>query len=122
MILFGSVSHHRFFFFFYVFNFISTQSSLRARRIPACNWQKIPTETFLRPDTRRSRVNAESGLCKQLGVILSWRTNTDEGEADSQQLSIYSMQPRDADTLQRPLTSSCEVCTLDVMVKLQSAL
>ena len=121
MILLGSVSHYRF-FFLCVFNFISTQSSLRAHRISACNWQKIPTETFLRPDTRQSRVNAESGLCEQLGVILSWCTDTDEGEADSQQLSIYSMQPRDADTLQRLLTSSCEVCTLDVMVKLRRAL
>ncbi len=39
-------------------------------------------------------------------AILGWRTDTDEGEADSQRPSIYSAQPRDADTLQRLLTSS----------------
>lgn len=53
-------------------------------------------------------------------MILGWCTDTDEGEADSQRASIYSAQPRDADTLQRLLTSPCEVGTVDVMVKLQS--
>lgn len=53
-------------------------------------------------------------------MILGWCTDTDEGEADSQRLSIYSAQPRDADTLQRLLTSSCQVGVVDVMVKWQS--
>jgi len=50
-------------------------------------------------------------------MVLGWCTDTDEGEADSQRLSIYSSEPRGADTLQRLLTSPCEVCHLVVQLQ-----
>lgn len=76
--------------------------------LPVIGWKRAGGH--FRPDTRCSRVNAE---------ILGWRTDTDEGEADSQRLSIYSVQPRDAATFAKSL----DVILwgwVDVMAKLRS--
>lgn len=53
-------------------------------------------------------------------AILSRCLDTDEGVADSRRIAIYSMQPWDADTLERLLMSPCEVRMVDVMMKTQS--